>query len=215
MPWPTKRFDRPAPRLPSRIRPGRMRSSSSRVAMRSLDSLARGDGAETVEFPDLSAPSAGKAFGRKSENLNPTNHMRATSVGAFILPSGGRFPAHAMLCRQTCDRARQSAMDRMHAHCVTFRSETAINRPVDRGAKPVKSATRATAEERSYCIANDGPFAAEDRSACSTKSGASAHDGVPDSTITCASAPPPDVNGPSAPRASRRAVVGRSRGRPR
>jgi hypothetical protein len=94
-----------------------------------------------VDFPDLSAPSASKAFSRESENLNPTNRMRATSVGAFILPPRGRFPAHPMFCRQTCDRARQSAMDRMHAHCVTFRSETAINRPVDRGAKPVKSAT--------------------------------------------------------------------------
>jgi hypothetical protein len=44
------------------------------------------------------------------ENVNPTNHMRPTGVGAFILPSVVEAPAADVVQCRTCDMPFRRAM---------------------------------------------------------------------------------------------------------
>ena len=56
----TKLFGRLAPRLPCPMRPGRIRSASSRVLIAIRSQWKESDGARCVEIVDVSAPSAGR-----------------------------------------------------------------------------------------------------------------------------------------------------------
>jgi hypothetical protein len=57
---------------------------------------------------------------RCAEKSNPTNHMRPTTVGAFILPSVGRVPVLPSSSSQTSAMARQPAIKRNHVHGCRF-----------------------------------------------------------------------------------------------
>jgi hypothetical protein len=48
---------------------------------------------------------------------NPTNHMRPTVVGAFILPSLAGTAEHLPTRRQTCDDARNAPTKHDFDHC--------------------------------------------------------------------------------------------------
>jgi hypothetical protein len=69
------------------MRPGLIRISSSRAATPvRLPHFGRA-GAPDIEFAYELSSSAGRRDRETIENANPTNHMRPTAVGAFILPS--------------------------------------------------------------------------------------------------------------------------------
>jgi hypothetical protein len=50
------------------------------------------------------------------EKSNPTNHMRPTTVGAFILPSVGQVPEFPPSTSQTSAMARQPAIKTNPVH---------------------------------------------------------------------------------------------------
>src|SRR5712692_3384333 len=70
---------------------------------------------------------------------NPTNHMRPTRVGAFILPSVGRVSPYPRSDIQTCTKASQTAMKPDLAHGCGFRRDVVTNRPSDCGASAAQS----------------------------------------------------------------------------
>jgi hypothetical protein len=57
---------------------------------------------------------------RCAEKSNPTNHLRPTTVGAFILPSVGRVPGLPPYNAQTSAMGRQSAIKRNQVHGCRF-----------------------------------------------------------------------------------------------
>ena len=86
---------------------------------------------------------------------NPTNHMRPTVVGAFILPSVGRVPLHPQSDTQIHAKARQTAMKPDLAHGRGFRADVLTNRPSDCGASAVQSSAVPLIDDCSDCRAGD------------------------------------------------------------
>lgn len=86
---------------------------------------------------------------------NPTNYMRPTEVGAFILPSVGRVPLHPLSDTQTCAKARQTARKPDLAHGRGFRWDVVTNRPLDCGASAVQSSAVLSVDGGPPCASVD------------------------------------------------------------
>ena len=140
-------------------------------------------------------------------HLRPTRRRRLLSCRPWVA-----FHAHPPHHRRQRDTARQPAIRCIRAHGVEIRCETATNRPVDCATKPVKSATRATADRalvlhsrrRAMCGRRMGRERHDERRARPTMAPA-------DVTARRVSAAPPVVSEASAPRYAR---VSSGSGRP-
>src|SRR5665213_614474 len=153
--WPTKLFARLAPWLPWRIRPGRTWMSSSRVLMtldiRKKRLTARGP-LKLLRFVPQ-APAG--AVGAVATMSRPTNHMRATEVGAFPLPSVARIPPLPLPHVRTRDNPRQSAIKRDRNHCDLISLARRTNRLPNCGTRADKSTMARTLGGRSGRIPGD------------------------------------------------------------
>src|SRR5579884_497207 len=74
-----------------------------------------------------------------AEISNATNHMRPTTVGAFILPSVDWSTPLPCSPTQTCPTARQRPMRPKAAHSLGSCADKGANSPTDCGARPVQS----------------------------------------------------------------------------
>ena len=115
---PTKLFGRFAPRAPCWMRPGWMLSSSSRVVigMRRLSNAC--DGARRIELVESFCGERQQvAMAQMPKIPNPTNHMRPTAVGAFILPSAVGAHELSTSGRRIREDSRKPSMERDIDHC--------------------------------------------------------------------------------------------------
>src|SRR5580692_9382123 len=93
-----------------------------------------------------------------SKISNPTNHMRPTQVGAFILPSVGRVPLLTIAQAQTPATALHIMMATGDTHCGRSRFDRVTNRPSDCGARAVQSCAGRLVDGRDDCGAGaDAP----------------------------------------------------------
>src|SRR6266567_3841679 len=76
-----------------------------------------GDGAVSVGNAALLGGGASRANWGEPENACPTNHMRPTEGGAFILPSVGRVACAPSPHCQTRDTMRNHANHAQAGHC--------------------------------------------------------------------------------------------------
>src|ERR1700730_12640176 len=85
---------------------------------------------------------------RMSKNLNPTNHMPSTDVGAFILPSVARISPLPMHPIRTCDDQRQTAMKHDLDHFDRASLAWRTNKFPDCGTRADSSTTGRTFDGR-------------------------------------------------------------------
>ena len=82
------------------------------------------------------------------KTLNPTNHMPATDVGAFILQSVAAISLPQLPHIKTCDTPRRSAMTRDLDHCDLIPLARRTNRLPDCGTRADKSTVLWVRDER-------------------------------------------------------------------
>src|SRR5258708_17973761 len=129
------------------------------------------DGGERFDLVDISAGGASKWHHAVSGNLNPTNHMRPTAVGAFILPSVARISPHPPHPIRTCDDQRQTAMKHDLDHCDRASLAWCTNRLPDCGTRADRSITGRTFDGRSGHTLGDGRSSEELLAERTTNSG--------------------------------------------
>src|SRR6202163_671717 len=77
---------------------------------------------------------------------NPTNHMRPTTVGAFILPSVGWVPGLPPCDFQTCAKALHSMMACKRGHGCDVRCDMGTNSPFECGERCAQSTVVVTGD---------------------------------------------------------------------
>ena len=105
---------------------------------------------------DISAGGASKWHNAVSGNLNPTNHMRPTAVGAFILPSVAGISPHPPHSIRTRNDQRQIAMRHDLDHCDLASLTWCTNKLPDCGTRADRSTTGRTFDDRSGRTPGDG-----------------------------------------------------------
>jgi hypothetical protein len=129
------------------------------------------DGGGRFDLVDISAESARRWHRAVSQKLNPTNHMRATDVGAFILPSVARISPHPPHPIRTCDDQLKTAMKHDLDHCDRASLAWCTNRLPDCGTRADRSITGRTFDGWSGRTAGDGPSSEELLAERTTNSG--------------------------------------------
>jgi hypothetical protein len=129
---------------------------------------------------------------------NSTNHMRPTTVGAFILQSVGWIRELPPCDLQTFAKALHSMTACKRGHGCDLLRDMGTNSPFERGERCVQCAVVVT---RDGCLTRpleDGLDGCAVLSGRIRNSGASVHAGATAATSNVSSSAPSPINGPTA-----------------
>ena len=135
----TKLFGLVVPWRLSPMRPGRIRKSSDGSFMTAKPMFPESDGGRCLDSVGTSVGSGSRQIVVGSRNSNPTNQMRTTAVGAFILQSAAEISPPPLAHVKACDNPRRNATkhDLAHGDLVPLARRT--NRLLDCGTRADRS----------------------------------------------------------------------------